>query len=855
VPPRVTTDPASRSVARKHPDLLEAFAGIVARRPEHVAVEAPEGSFSFAALDSLANRFANRLRALGVNRESPVGISLPRGALELVAMLATLKAGGAYVPLELSLPVDRLLAIVEDARPEVVLVHPSSPLVGLNSTEVLRIDDLDSAVAGFPDVPPAGVALPDQLAYVLFTSGSTGRPKGVEVTRDAFANFLGSMIHTPGLSQDDRLLAVTTTSFDIAGLELFLPLCVGATTVIVDRETARDPRRLRPRLEGERITVFQATPATWRLLLDAGWSGDGKLKMLCGGEALSPALADRLLAAGGQLWNVYGPTETTVWSSLALIERGYDRITIGAPIDETTMYVLDQALQPVPAGQEGEIWIGGRGLARGYRGRPDLTAERFVSDPRGGPGARMYRTGDLGRQLPDGRFLCLGRIDHQVKIRGFRVELGEVEATLRKVPGVAEVLVVADEHLGDPRLIAYWSGSAEREPLIEAARSNLPAYMVPAAYARLEAFPLNSNGKIDRKRLPKPEAVAALDLPTRALPRSDTEVRIAAIWSEALGLPTVPVDESFFTLGGTSALAVEVAARLERELKVPVPLQAFFTTPTVEGIAASLGTAISPTDPIVVRLARGEPGVAPLFCLFGVHLYQDLALALREVSNHPVIGMHIPIRFVPGVDQLPRVGDVARRYAELIRSHQPTGPYHLLGLCFGGVIAYEVARLFEEAGQKVAVVTIIDAILPTAVRTDAIKRLRRHVERARQEPRAAAREVLARLKALRSQWPSLQRPDRAHEARQPIELPVEGPEIDAEVGRFSAKKTLLATRVLVVRAVDPPPPGWQQVDLDQGWRGRAAQVIYHDIRATHLGVLRMPHVRSLAKAIAQVEGA
>ncbi|HEY4188605.1 MAG TPA: amino acid adenylation domain-containing protein, partial [Polyangia bacterium] len=516
---------------------------MTARRPAHHAVEAPDVTLGYGELERLSNQLAHRLRSLGVGPDSCVGISLPRGAAELIAMLATAKAGGAYVPLDPSHPLDRLRLIVEDAAPQVMIVHSSSPLAATPplagttaSANVIELDDLDRATAGFATTPPAVSYHPAQLAYVLFTSGSTGRPKGVEISRGAFANFLRSMAHEPGLTENDRLLAVSTTSFDIAGLELFLPLYVGATVIIADRPTVLDPRRLRQRLEADGITMMQATPATWRLLLEAGWQGHDKLRMLCGGEAMSAALADRLLPCGSELWNMYGPTETTVWSSLQRIAPGYELITIGKPIDRTQIYVLDAERRQVPRGEIGELYIGGQGLARGYRQRSELTAERFIQNPHGPVGDLIYRTGDLGRLLPDDCFECLGRIDHQVKIRGFRIELGEIESVLRQVPGVKEVLVDAEKlEDGDPALCAYWVGEATRDALIENARRRLPAYMVPSGYVHLEVFPLNTNGKIDRKALPRPEA-SPQDVGALKRPRNDGETRIAALWKQVLGL-------------------------------------------------------------------------------------------------------------------------------------------------------------------------------------------------------------------------------------------------------------------------------------------------------------------------------
>lgn len=836
------------------PDFLATIADTTARLASHVALEFDDDRWTFAELDALANRLAHRLLAMGVGRDALVGISLTRGPAELVAMLATAKAGGAYVPMVPTHPLERLLVVKEDAAPQVMIVDSRAPMSACAGERVIVLDDLNAATADWSPSPLAIDYDPEQLAYVMFTSGSTGRPKGVEVPRGALSNFLRSMAHTPGIGADDRLLAITTTAFDIAGLELFLPLYAGATIVLADFETTRDARLLRRRLERGDITTMQATPAMWRLLLEAGWTGDQRLRMLCGGEALTPALADALLAAGGELWNMYGPTETTIWSSLQRIEPGYDRITIGTAIDATDLVVLDERAQLVPAGTEGEVGIGGDGLARGYRGRPELTAERFVVLP---DGRRIYRTGDLGRELADGRLEWLGRLDHQVKIRGFRVELGEIETHLRAVPGVAEALVVADPRSeGDPRLVAYWVGTARREALVEAARRHLPRYMIPASYVLLDAFPLNTNGKIDRAKLPLPETRRDMTVPP-ALARNDTETRIAAVWRDVLGIPVIPRNEDFFTLGGTSVLAMQVVVRLEQELGVEISLAGFFQAPTVEGIAARLGDGSSTRDdPIVVWLRQGPSDRAPLFCLFGVHLYQDLALALAE--DRPVIGAHVPFRYVPGRDTRPSLSDIAARYVELIRTHQAHGPYDLLGLCFGGIVAYEVARQLEAAGERVANVAVIDAVLPNAVRVDTARRLRAYVgsaQRALREPQDFERWLRKSGESLVARVPFIGKLRQAAaglaNGMEPIDLPIDGPEVEAEVRRFAGASSRLSARLLIVRALGEQTPDWMAVDAAHGWGRRAKEVRVHDIHADHLGVLRDPHVRSLARALVE----
>lgn len=837
------------STPTRPPDLVVRLARAVARRPHAIAVEADDGCLTYEALDRLSSRLAQRLRELTAasGLEPPrVGVSLPRGAAELVALVAVLKAGAAYVPLDPSHPLERLRLVLEDGAPQVMIVHPSSPLAehpGPRTVVPLeRLEDLDRG-------PHASAAVlradRDALAYVMFTSGSTGRPKGVEITRGALASLLCSMAHTPGLRSTDRLLAVTTTGFDIAALELFLPLWVGGTVIIASRETARDPRRLRQRLERGDVTVMQATPASWRLLLEAGWRGEGgPLRMLCGGEALTPALADRLLATGGELWNMYGPTETTIWSSVQRIEPGYDTITIGRPIDGTQMVVLDDALQPVPPGVDGELAIGGVGLARGYLGRPELTAERFIHHP--GLGQRLYRTGDLCRQLPDGRVQWRGRLDHQVKIQGHRVELGEIEARLQAVPGVSHAVVVVHRTGdGEPSLCAYWAGEASREALLGAARRWLPAPVVPVAWTQLPSLPLNTNGKVDRGRLPPPELAAPAGGVLGRRPACDDEARIAAIWRDVLGLPEVPVDRDFFALGGTSVLAARVAMRLQEQTGLELPLHVLFEASTVERLAARLRGELDPNAPIVVRLRPGPDDAAPLLCLMGVHLYQDLARALR--GERPVLALHVPLRYVPGREAPPSVAAIAARYLAIVRRHQPRGPYHLVGLCFGGVVAYEVARLLEAAGERVASVTIIDAVLPSGVRVDPVARVTSAVgvvARAWRDPQELRRRLERRSRRLAARvgW----RPGGVVE---PIELPIDGPEVDAEVARFSATTSRLDACLSIVRATAATVPRWQVVAHDHGWGGRARRVRIHDVAADHLGVMRDPHVRALARML------
>src|SRR5581483_10857483 len=418
----------------------------------------------------------------------------------------------------------------------------------------------------------------------IYTSGSTGQPKGVQVLHRGVVNFLASMQRQPGLVADDVLLGVTTLSFDIAGLELLLPLTVGAEVVIASSEQTVDFRKLADALDRHGVTVMQATPTTWRGLIEAGWKGNPRLKALCGGEALSRELANQLVDRCGELWNMYGPTETTIWSAVGRVEKGEAPVTIGQPIANTQIHILDKGLRPVPVGVDGEICIGGDGLARGYFKRDELTSERFPKNPFG-PG-RLYRTGDIGRFLPDGKLLCAGRLDQQVKIRGHRIELGEIENALGRHPAVAAAaVVVRSDGSGGPQLAAYWvsrNGSVGAEELRRFLAGRLPGAMVPARFTLLPELPLTPNGKIDRNKLPAPED-GRPDLEQEYVaPRTPLEKAEAEAWRQALGLERVGIKDNFFALGGNSLSAMRVVARLREQLETDLSVASLFEHPTIE---------------------------------------------------------------------------------------------------------------------------------------------------------------------------------------------------------------------------------------------------------------------------------
>jgi amino acid adenylation domain-containing protein len=609
---------------------------LAARHPSRVAVAAESERRTYGQVAAGAARLAARLSAQGIRRGEAVAVAVKRSVRLPETLFGIWRAGGAYVPMDPGYPEERLIHMLEDAGCRLLLADETTP-PGLlaRAARVVRLGE-DGEEDGESHAQAAAAAgggrrEPLELAYVLYTSGSTGRPKGVAVTHLALANFLRAMAERPGLGAEDVLLAVTSLSFDIAALELYLPLLQGARIELADREAAGDGARLLARLAGSGATVLQATPSTWRLLVDAGWQGSPGLKALCGGEALPEPLAAALLARAGEVWNLYGPTETTVWSAVDRVEAG-EPVRLGGPIANTSLVVADGDLAAAPLGVPGELWIGGTGLARGYLGRPDLTAERFAPDPfasargeRAEPGARLYRTGDLARLDARGRLEFLGRIDHQVKVRGFRIELAEVELALESHPAVARAVALADA-AGGGRLVAFLvprpgDGVGDGGGGIAALRTHLartlPDYMIPTGWVELATLPLTPNGKVDRQRLAGLAAPGAAPArPPRRAPAGPDEELLAAIWEEVLGVADVGRDDSFFDLGGHSLLATQMVARVRRSWGIELPLRSLFELPTVARLAEQLALlkagGLAEAAPPIAALSRSPGQRLPL---------------------------------------------------------------------------------------------------------------------------------------------------------------------------------------------------------------------------------------------------
>lgn len=546
--------------------------------PDSVAIYHGDIAITYRELNQISNQVARYLQKRNVGAESLVGLFMERTPEAVICMLGILKAGGAYLPIDPTHPADRIAYIAEDAKVEMILSN--SRLMERFpewAAKAVCIDKAWTTIAEEDDGPVKVNVDGDNLAYVMYTSGSTGKPKGVEVPRRAVNNFICSLSQYPGINRHERLLSLTTLSFDISVLEIFLPLYAGASVVIADQQSVLDGNRLAAMMEQFEVTFMQATPATWFMLMEAGWQGNKRLKALCGGEAMPRELANKLVSLCGSVWNMYGPTETTVWSTLAQLSVGEGAVPIGKPLDNTEILILDEHLRPVQPGETGEIYIGGAGVARGYRGKPELTRERFIDyDDQATGRLTIYKTGDLGKVWPDGNFECIGRADFQVKLRGFRIELGEIEAALESLPSVRQAIVILKEiSPSDKKLIAFYRPEAAAVSADEwrnHLKKVLPDYMIPTFFEPIQAFPLTPNGKVDRKALMERQLTVGFGKRVVVPPSKPVEIEVAKIWEELLKVTDISIHDSFLELGGHSLLASMMIHRVNQTFNVALSL-------------------------------------------------------------------------------------------------------------------------------------------------------------------------------------------------------------------------------------------------------------------------------------------
>jgi amino acid adenylation domain-containing protein len=564
------------------------------RTPNAIAIQCEKQGLTYAQLNIRANQVAHWLQKHGVKPERLVALCLERSLDSVIALLGILKAGGAYVPLDPAFPRRRLAQILEESQPQVMITQPALLQMAASvskHTLVMGAHALDS----MSRENPASDVQSHNLAYVIFTSGSTGRPKGVQIEHRSLVNFLQSMAREPGLSANDTLVAVTTFSFDIAGLEIFLPLIAGARAVIAGRDIALDGRALRQLLHDSNATVMQATPITWRILLESGWQGREGLKVLCGGEAMPPELAREMIPRCATLWNLYGPTETTVWSTVYRVRSVENRIPIGRPIANTQVYIVDDQLRQLPAGSIGELLIGGEGLARGYLNQPALTAERFIPNPFDpDPTSRLYKTGDLCCFRRDGVIEYLGRNDNQVKIRGYRIELGDIEAALESHPRVKQAAAkMVEGPQREKSIVGYVvAPGVEMHELRTYLTERLPQYMLPSLFVKLAELPLTPNRKVDRNALPMPQGANTLS-DNHLSPREGLEKRLAEFVAGLLGLERVGANDNFFLIGGNSLFCTQLIARILNDFGVELPMRYVVESPTTAQLARQIESTMA----------------------------------------------------------------------------------------------------------------------------------------------------------------------------------------------------------------------------------------------------------------------
>ncbi|WP_058189575.1 non-ribosomal peptide synthetase [Terracidiphilus gabretensis] len=693
----------------------------IRRVPEKIAVSYGDEQLSYRKLDNRINQLASHLQQLGVKRNDLVAISVERSIDMIVGLLGIMRAGAAYLPLDPTFPPERLAFMLQDAQPSVLLTQEKlRTLLPRSQAQVVALDALSLSADTVPSV--AAEHGPEDLAYVLYTSGSTGTPKGVQIQHRALVNFMLSMQREPGITADDTLLAITTLSFDIAGLELYLPLTVGAHLVIAPNEVTRDGQQLLALMESTETTMMQATPATWRMLLNTEWYGAPNLTILCGGESWSSELASQLLPRCKSLWNMYGPTETTIWSATSQVQA-LGVVRIGQPIANTSLYVLDHCNQPAAVGVPGELHIGGRGLALGYLGRAELTSQRFIPNSFSKQDEKIYKTGDLVRRFSDGSIEFLGRLDHQIKLRGFRIELGEIEAVLGAQPGISQCVITLQElDSGEQRLVAHIvpddpGNLPSLDELSNTLKLQLPAYMIPSTFSILERMPLTANGKVDRKALLAP-VVETLAAEGYEAPQGEMEMAIASILAEVLQLERVGRKDNFFSLGGHSLLVLKVVQKINKRFEVDLRVAEFFQNPTIPGVMEALKTRVKQKSRLInlrpahstgqiffmdaaVGLCRLAEAFDPGPAVFATDIQLDQAIVNASVENR--------------VKDLPSMEEFAQPCVNLILQEQPSGPCVLVGHSFGGLLAFEVARQLRLAGRKVDAVVILDTTAPLSI--------------------------------------------------------------------------------------------------------------------------------------------
>lgn len=685
-----------------------------------IAVKHGVHACTYQTLVERSNQLARYFTKIGVNTVDVVAIATERSPEMVIAMLALIRSGITYLPIDNSFPAERIHYMLKDAGVKTVITSKkfSAQYSGFNNT--VYLEDAFEACAGY-STDTFEVAIDEEsIAYILYTSGSTGQPKGVAVKHSGLLNLLLSVKESPGIGENDIMLASTTISFDIAELEIFLPLISGALMVIADAETVKDGRALLDIAKSENISIMQGTPFMWHTMLEAGWTDALPITIFCGGEAMTKALAEKLLTRCNVLWNMYGPTETTIYSIIKKITAQDEIITIGKPVLNTQVYLLDEDLNKIAKGAEGELYIAGAGVARGYINKPELTEDKFIADPFSAvAGQKMYKTGDLGKILDNGDIQCLGRTDHQIKIRGYRIETEEIEHQLKLQKNIKTALVVLyKDTLDNMHLVAYvvpedTFKDINRHAKVwrDSLKNSLPEYMVPNTYVAIPAIPLMANGKIDRKALPEPVIEKGM-ANTFEPPQTETEILLADIFLKNIAVKRIGVNDNFFDLGINSLVAVKIMIQVEKQFGKRLPLSVLIKYPTVKQLAFaipnySFNSTYKSLTPIKLNGSK-----IPFYIVHGIglnvfNLYQ---MASKMDKEQPVYGLQA-VGLDGTMEPLDNIETIAKFYISEILKHNPKGPYIIAGYSLGGYIAYEMVRQLKDVGKDVKMLVLFDTNL------------------------------------------------------------------------------------------------------------------------------------------------
>jgi amino acid adenylation domain-containing protein len=688
------------------------------KSPDTVAIKHKKDRITYRELEISTNQVNAFLHTKNITKGDVIAVAMDRSIPMAACLLAIMKAGGTYLPVDPNLPIERIAYILEDSSAKKIIVSKKYEELFAEYTDKIIFDDIWLNRSDYPEDFPSVDTDCDDLIYIIYTSGSTGHPKGVGVSHKGLINLLLYRLTAPGVTENDNMLGLTTMSFDIAQEELYLPLISGALLTIVDMEITRDGSALLEIVKTEHITLMQATPYIWQMMLESGWDTPLPIKIFCGGEALTNELAGKLLDRCSEVWNMYGPTETTICTTVKKITDSKELITIGKPIENARVYILDENLNKVMPGIEGELYISGVGVTKGYINRPELTAEKFIEDKFSTiPGEKMYKTGDLGRLLQNGEIQFIGRKDNQIKLRGYRIEKEEIEYQLKLQDGIKDALVtVYEDSVKNARLVAYLTlrkqlNDDDIAGLIDNCKNELkkalPEHMVPANYEVIAEMPLLPSGKINLKALPKPNIQDAVSEYTA--PDTEIEKMLVEVWEDHIGIKKIGITDNFFDLGGTSLIAVKTKIQIEKLTNKRLSPSVLFKYPTIKQLAGALNDFIEEPYKSLVPIQPNGSRI-PMYIVHGIGLnvlnFRNLAVDLG--ADQPIYGLQ-------GVSEHPELLDTIEETAafynaEIIRQN-PTGPYVIAGYSIGGVIAYEMVKQLKEAGKDVKALIMFDTAI------------------------------------------------------------------------------------------------------------------------------------------------